>query len=428
MNISHFSNRVIWMMIVTYKVFLDLIYHFYVVKYFQSQGFVDDFNIYRYILSWSILFVFIPFVIKYVRIETPSSIMMLTFNLMYFIPFLTLYALSGFSSSFFFYTMIYWLVMTLFYNFIGDKRALVRTNDRLFYVLLFFIVLLNTIFTIYYNGLVFKFNFENVYDIRLAVRDMDLPGFLGYLKPTATIFTLCGIIFSIIKKKWLWLCFFTISQLLAFSFGAHKSDFMYLFVAYILGFCGYNRSWGGLFIILLILLLIFSAIELYLYDVSFVGEIIIRRIIFMPSRLSFDFYEYFSNHELALLRNSILGKLGFESPYKDDIARIIGSELGNDEMNANTGICGDDFAQLGWYGLMFYPFIRVYLITFYDRCIKFIDTKIVFFVSVYYAVIFISGSLFSVLLTNGFLITCIVFMFKRREKLQYVSTQKKAQS
>lgn len=401
----------IFIYLIIYKLLLDYVYKYCVTSLWAYQGFADDFNFKKYILAWLVYVCFIPSTIHFFKVFNLSSIMMICFNLIFFMPFLSVYSISNFSSLFFLYTIVSWFLMTLFLY--KSKPIILKKYSSffVFFSILIVSVLINTFLTIHYYGFHLKFDLKDVYDIRLAVRDMNLPGFYGYLKPVAKIFTLIGIVLSIVHKRWSLLIVFTICQLMNFAFGAQKSDFFFIFIAYGIGFLWSDKLkyW---FIYGLVLLMCICVIEYQLYERSIISDLIVRRMFFMPSEISFNYFNFFTTHDLALLRNSVIGRLGVSSPYHQDIARVIGWEVyGSNVMNANTGICGDDFAQLGWWGLLFYPAFHVFLMRLLESCAEGIDPKIVVFISISFALNFISGSLFSVLLTGAFLITCFALFF-----------------
>ena len=136
---------------------------------------------------------------------------------------------------------------------------------------------------------------------------------------------------------------------------------------------------------------------------------------YLPPLLTSQYYDFFSTNELVYLRDGILGKLGFASPYNELIPRVIGNFYYNSsDINANTGICGDDFAQFGWVSLIIYPLVRVWLLQLFDYVSSGLNMKLVLLISVLYAFSFISGSMTMILLTKGFLLVCILLFLLPR--------------
>ena len=108
---------------------------------------------------------------------------------------------------------------------------------------------------------------------------------------------------------------------------------------------------------------------------------------------------------------------GFKSPYDLEVPRLIGREMdGNEEVNCNTGIIGDDYAQLGWLGLLVFPYLRYLLLRLYDKVMLPCSEKLIVYVSFIYVLVFVSGTLFSSLITGGFLIICFMIYLLTKEK------------
>ncbi|MGN0066827.1 MAG: hypothetical protein ACI38V_04270 [Bacteroides sp.] len=274
---------------------------------------------------------------------------------------------------------------------------------RIFYFFALLIIISNFLVTIYYNGFKLKLDLNDVYDIRFAVRDMHLPTIVQYLKPLASKVTLMTIMILLMQKKYQWVAFLTIIQLMNFAFGALKSDLFALLLAYIFGI-GYKPQHRQYVLYGLLFSNIFVIIEYLNTGISYTSIVIHRRVLFMPALLSYEYYDYFSMHELVYLRDSFMRFFGFSSPYDLEIPRLIGRELyAKEEMNCNTGILGDDFAQLGWISIIIFPLLRIKLLGVYDRMCNGINQNLIIFISFVYSLVFISGTFFSSLLTGGFI-------------------------
>src|SRR5690606_9674786 len=121
--------------------------------------------------------------------------------------------------------------------------------------------------------------------------------------------------------------------------------------------------------------------------------------------------------EFLYLRSSIFRFLGFSDPYASEdggFQNMIGGIWGSEDTNANTGLLGNDYAQFGWWSILIYPFLRVYFLNMYDYCAQNIDKRIIVVLSIFIAFTYISGSFFTVLLTNGILIVnYLLYTFPR---------------
>jgi hypothetical protein len=190
-----------------------------------------------------------------------------------------------------------------------------------------------------------------------------------------------------------------------FAFGALKGYFFLLFIAFFVGlFYNSNRK---IFIIYgLIAVNLIALIEYYLNGVSTISIVLHRRAFYMPGLLSYEYFSFFSDNTLMYFRDSILRWVGFENPYKMGVPYLIGDIIyGKPNMAANTGLLGDDFSQLGWLCLVVYPFLRVKLLHYtLDSIDNELPPQLMFLVCFVFALNFMSGSFFTILLTGGFIV------------------------
>lgn len=404
-----------------YRLTLDFIYIKVISPVWEYQHFILDIDnlllLYSYI--WMLLIALYDY--KLYKDNRPSSIFLFFTDLLFFIPLSSIAPLAGFSPLFFYFALSYWIIMAYMQNkrlaIVYERVPFNTVNPTLiFYLISSFFIVLNLCITIYYNGFHIKFDLNDIYDIRYAVRDMHLPVLVNYIKPLASKITLLVITVMIIKKKYTWLIILTLIQLTNFAFGALKSDLFALLIAYIIGFV-YKPHHRVYLLYGLIAANIWVIIEYYIFDVSLTSIVIHRRVLFMPGLLSFEYYEFFSSNECVYLRDSFMRYFGMQSPYDLEVPRLIGSVYyGNGEANCNTGIVGDDFAQLGWLSLFIFPFLRIKLMKLYDFVSNKTNESIMVFISFIYSLVFISGTMFSSLLTGGFFGICLLLYLLKNKK------------
>lgn len=406
-----------------YRLTLDYIYAYIISPVWEYQHFVLDFDKHSYILSFIWLALISLFDYYLYKDNRPSSNFLLFTDILFFIPMSSIIPLSGMSSSFFIFCVIYWLILAFFQLRKIRRKSFPfqipdKTISNTFFLLAFLLILINFAVTVYYNGFKIKFDLSSVYDIRFAVRDMHLPTLIQYLKPLASKVTLLTIVVMIVKKNYKWVVILTFVQLMNFAFGALKSDLFALLLAYIIGFL-FKPHHRQYLLYGLVLSNVIVILEYTITGVSFISIVVHRRVLFMPPLLSYEYFDFFSSNECVYLRDSFMRYLGYKSPYSLEIPRLIGAEFyGDQEMNCNTGIVGDDFAQLGWLALLFFPWLRVKLLDLYDKICTSINYKIVIYISFVYALVFISGTFFSSLLTGGFIGICILIaLMKKRVKI-----------
>lgn len=416
----------ITLFIVIYRLTLDYIYVNVISPIWSYQHFYTNVNNSFLFISYIWLFFIILFDRKLYEDKRPSSIFLLLLDFLFFIPLSSVIPLSGMSLDFLVYCLIYWSLVALFqYYYLrkkppySPKNAIEKRSSNYYFIIASIIIGLNFLITLYFFGFHIKLDLEDVYDIRYAVRDLHLPTAVKYLKPIASKLTLITILVVIIKRKYLWLIPLVLVQLENFAFGALKSDFFALILVFIVGFFYKTKHLQYIFYALIIANVI-VLVEFVLTGSSLFSIIIHRRVLFMPSILSNEYFTYFSGHELVYLRDSFLRYFGFHSPYDLEVPMLIGREYyDSPEANCNTGIIGDDFAQLGWFSLLVFPYLRYKILTLYDRVLSPCEEKMIVYVGFIFSLVFISGTFFSSLITGGFLvIILLLYVLTKKIKIK----------
>lgn len=412
-------ERFIFILIFTYKFSLDYIYLNYITDFYASIGLVENVNIFRYLISIPIMFLsIIPLKKMFNNFEKPSSIMMITFYLLYFYPNLTFCSLSNPDIYFYLFSLLYWFILTIMYLHSSNKKYILikgPKNPRYFYFLIFSVIFISVAFTAYYNGFNIKFDLKNIYEIRADVKLMSVSTIFGYLKPAASKFAQIGLIYFLINKNKILAAFMVLAQLMFFAFGAHKTDFFFLILSIIIYYFYNNKSKHlilyGLVLINMIIIFFVSNQSSLLVEVSS----IYTRILFTPNILSSYFFDFFTSNENLYFRDNLNQFLGLGTTYGMEIPYLIAIEYRNAPgMQANTGLIGSDFAEFGWLSLIFLIPIRVFLMNLLDSVSYNLEPKLLLIVSFSFSFSFINGSLLGQLLTGGFFAVCLLLYFTPR--------------
>ena len=148
-------------------------------------------------------------------------------------------------------------------------------------------------------------------------------------------------------------------------------------------------------------------------------SLIFRRQGILLAKLSEDYYRFFISHSTDLFRNSIMGKLGFNSIYSQEISKVIGNNYETQVVNCNNGLLADVWSGLGLIGLIVMPVILILCFRFFDFVAHRVDSRLVISLAIYYAIIFMNTTWSTVLLTHGFFIMCVLMIIfpKENEKL-----------
>ncbi len=209
-----------------------------------------------------------------------------------------------------------------------------------------------------------------------------------------------------------------IVQLLAFSVDGTKST---LFTLVIVVACYFlvKRVTISVIVRAVTLIVLTALIEYIVFNSDYILNYGIRRLFYVPASLNVDYYQFFSSNDLDYYRQSIFSKLGFESPYAQSIGKTIGLYcLGSPVMNANNGLFADAYANLGVVGCFVVPLMLVTVFRVVDMVTSGLPFPIVACVLVITAYTFISSSIFTVLISHGLFLVCIILYFLPRPRIQ----------
>lgn len=411
---------------VFYRLSLDYIYTNIISPVFEYQHFIVSYNLIKYslLLIWFIVIALYDY--KLYRDSRPSSTLLFFIDIFFFVPLTSIAGLANFNTGFIVYGFIFWIMMAVF-----QLKQISRNNQtthskegaqisNVFFTISWIVVVVNFLITIYYNGFHIKIDLDDVYDLRAAMGEIEMPGLVGYIKPWASKLTILLLLLYIERKKFVSVGILSIIQLSSFAFGGMKGDAFTLLVAFVVGFL-YTERHKKYILYGMAVLNILVLVEFWANGISTISILIHRRMLYMPSLLSSEYYTFFTANEFVYLRGSFLRWFGFANPYQMDIPYLIGSEVyGAPEMGANTGILGDDYAQFGWLSLLIYPFLRIKVLHWgLDNMMRYMSDKFILLISFMFAFSFISGSFFSILLTGGYIITVLILstMKDRRNKV-----------
>ena len=142
-----------------------------------------------------------------------------------------------------------------------------------------------------------------------------------------------------------------------------------------------------------------------------------RRIMYLPVKISQQRYQMFQSEPLSLFRDSIMGKFSFDALYSTELPLITGEFRGHPMESANNGLLGDLFANLPLIpGLVIMPLILVLCFRLLDLSAGRTSKRTTVVICAYFAMSFINSSWSTVLLSNGFLLACIVLYFFHNDK------------
>lgn len=408
------------LLIMIYRLALDFMYVTQLSPLYAYAGFTTDLEPLRYVCSLAAMAVFVPFVAAVNEDPRPSSVLVTFLNYLYFIPLTSYCGCKGASLSLLACGAVYWAVLLALQFRLPsvELRPPAFRRSRTLFVLL---TVLACLFVLYisgrYTGFRLTLDFIDVYGTRAEAAGYQIPRLFNYLLSFMTIVLSFLLLFWLRERRYLMAALVSVVFLFYYSIATRKSVFFFLFL--VLGCWAFYRGWmlrwaPGF----LTLGVAASWLAQEVLGIIYPMAIFVRRLMYIPVQLGEIYMDFFRENPLNLFRSGIMGKLSFAEVYSDGIPQIIGEFEGTGS-NASTGLLGDLFANLPVFpGLLLMPLILAACFRLLDLSSRDIPPRLSVCFSVYFAISFMNSSWSTVLLSHGFLITCLMlYFFPKEEKL-----------
>ncbi len=407
--------------IVSYRLALDVLYLTVISPQFNYMGFTTRLLPLYYFCTLLAVFVFSPFILRLQEDSSPSSSIVAFLCYIYFIPLTSYCGCKGASLSFFLIALVYWTFLLFFqfqFPFFRLTPPATQYTRRLYTILTAFSCIFVMFISGRYTRFRFTLNFIDVYGIRAEAGSYQMPGIFTYLLSMMGVALAILLLYWLRRKKWGVVALLIIVYLFMFSIAAHKSLFFFLLIllaAYYL-----YRPWMMRFLpALLTLAAIAALMERKITHTFYLATLFFRRLMFVPVNLGEVYMTFFQENPLNLFREGIMGKIVPVAPtYSVSLAKIIGESLGWMTTYCNNGLLGDMFANLPpLLGMILLPLILIICFRLLDAVSLKLPQKFLIPICIYFSVCFSNSSWSTVLLSHGFLITCLLLYFFPRKEI-----------
>jgi hypothetical protein len=247
------------------------------------------------------------------------------------------------------------------------------------------------------------FDFSNVYEIRSQYSEAGIP-LVGYFFPwMAKIIIPFLLALFITKRKWLYLLPLLLIQIFLFSVTGLKNYFFIPF--FCLGLVWLIRRKNPLFWMSLgLTFIIMIGIFFYLVanNVLFMSWFT-RRVMFVPSLISFEYYEFFSENQPVYLSHHWPFRVFLSYPYRLGPADLIG-KIYHRGGHANNGMMSDGYLNFGFIGMGIWAILYVVIFKTIDFLTYKKDQRIGICAVGALTLSLINSFLFISFLTNGLIL------------------------
>ena len=360
------------------------------------------------------------FLYRQQRRESLSDYFIIILTLLYFIPGNILFVYGNWSVTYYMFHLLSYLSLSianeLFPNIRFPMSPSLGRHKGILPFISYFISISVILITLIYNGLQINLNLGEVYNLRSEWSASGMPNIFNYYLPFAARITPVLLIITLKQRRVLLSFLLIFSQLVSFSFGGMKYTLFALVLGILFHFFGQKVD----------------AKKIIIYFTAFVGVCLIecllsneqlplltiftlRRTSFIPNQIGFYFFSFAQENDYLYYSESFLrGLLNY--PYQYAFPHIIGGyAFGLPDMGANTGLFAEGFSQIGWLSLPVYAILYVFIFRIYGACTRGFKNSGLFHAPllgvVLYSMTFLDGAYFSVLLTQGFLLSLVVFYF-----------------
>jgi len=264
-----------------------------------------------------------------------------------FIPGVSICGAGGLAFSYFIFFSLYWIVLVTLFNYCNGKVGGVHNKIHLLRYLFYavcFISIATVLWTFVNYGTLYTSGITSneIYTVRMQWCEKDIPIVVRYIMANSYNILCVLLIFLLEKKAYFSACLIVIIQYINFCCGANKVIVWGTCICLLIYSCKKIITIKSIMQALYSLIIIgFILLEL---NVSDIGVNFMRRMMFVPNILSFEYYDYIINS------NGVID--GAVIPY--EIGKIY---YGNSNNNANTGLFGDAMRIYGLWGIILQPLL-----------------------------------------------------------------------
>jgi len=411
-----------WTALALYRLVLDLSYVYVLVPNFGYMGFHESLTPFSYVTSWVVFILLLPFVPE--KIGRLSDFYRVIFFVSLIVPLTSFFSANTLS----FYPLFVSCLAYLIFVFLTASPCLkllprfpVFSEGRLFTLLVSMGLVIFLIFWYQYSGAIKYINFDisKVYEFRAESAAVANVGILSYLNSWVyQVITIFLFSFFLMEKKFLSASLVFSAQVFFFAVSGHKSLLFYPFMILGIWVLFSGRQGGILIVISLFLVVLLSSIFYFLLDDVWPVSLFVRRALFVPADLTYDYFMFFFENPHVYWSNSVLS--GFlPYPYDQGIAKLIG-EFNGSGAAANNGFISSGFAHAGLVGVVFYSFVFSAFVLMLEK----VSSALPLWFSIAVTVVplrsaIVSSDLYTVMLTHGLLLTLIIIILFSSNKFRY---------
>lgn len=345
------------------------------------------------------------------EINTVSDFILSGISFLALIPYISYYSYGGGSFAFTVMSFLMFIAVVAFVRLtptVTLPSLPKRVTDIIFSLLLWgsiIYVIVTCVSAMGFSSL--SLDFSTVYERRAVFKASGVAG--SYLITwTGNAIIPCSIAYFLHRKKYLnvllGVCgagfIFAVSGMKSILFGS-----AFVFAVYILLQVKRKMSFVCF---LLILAVAFTMLCFFIFDEILPFSYLVRRLAFIPAKVSNQHFDFFLENGPIQLGNSIFSSV-VPYNYDSDPADIIGSLYYiTGETHANSGVFSDGFTNFGYFGSFLWTVIFAFLMKLQDVVSAEKPIYVTAGCFALYITIFTNSALFTSIMTHGFIVALVL--------------------
>ncbi len=350
---------------IIFRISLEIAYGTLISVSFKYMGFSWAPTIIKYFESWIIYCILIFFIPKRLNRISDLFLVIIMFNII--TPILTFYALADQSRSYLYIVLLGYFFVSVtrqgkFFRFpvIVEGRFISKS------IVILGVMGISVWFFLSGGVRFFNLNLSKVYELRDMAGEVIRAGPMGYLN-TWAYFVFGPALLTIALQKRSPLFFGLVLLLHLFWFGVSTHKIVLFAPTLVVSVWLWLRkteslTWLPLSLTIVILACMYM---FFVFDTVIPASLLVRRVFYTPTLLTFEYYEFFTNNQWIWWSNSKLSFGLLNYPYDLNPADLIGRWRGN-EAHANNGFLASGYMHAGFSGVVLYGMLVGFLFRIID--------------------------------------------------------------
>jgi hypothetical protein len=349
---------------VTFRLILEGGYRAFVHPVFEYAGFGLDVDWTKYLESWAIFTILLLVFPK--RLRRASDFLMAYLLFSFLTPLLIFFAFND-SPREHLYVVLLGVILVAIFR-VGEPfhLPLLKGGRIAAYLLLILGAGFVTFWMFYSGGLsYFNLDFSRVYEFRRDVGSVIDRGVMAYFNTWSTkVFGPVLLSLALWKKKYIAAALVLGLHLIWFGVSSHKAVAFYPFLVIFLWMWFRNSRALAILPVGMSLVVVAAYVFFTVFSEIFVGSLLVRRVFFVPSSLTFAYYDFFSVNQFVYWSNSMTSFF-IDYPYDLSPSELIGRYRGTGS-GANNSFLATGYMHAGIAGIVIYGILVGLLFRFID--------------------------------------------------------------